>query len=640
MELRETLASVCIGEKYVPIAKGLTTVAGLKIDLVLENKADNFYSWVVYLENESDEKSPRITDFYGLDTVVSLNGEAKFNTLRGDDCSIYSFYPECFALEEGTTVTRRPFGARSSSITAFPYFDIEDSEGKGLVCGIGWSGQWRLDVKRNGDEVRLLAGFQDCDFYLEPHEKVRSVRILIYIGDGGENKLRQQFVRLHREHYSPVPVIDKDTYFPVSALCFDRYYWGNIPKEGEINYFETEQAQLNIIEKAAQCKQFNSFWIDACWFEGAFRTGVGNYRYAKGFPNGLKKIGKRARENGMNYILWFEPVRAMEGTDVYNTYKADERKIISVPGSTRYLVNLGESEVWQYQFENISKIIEENGVNIYRQDFNIDPYDYLRNIEPEGRVGIAQIRFVEGLYKLWDALRERFPDLIIDNCASGGRLLDVETNMRALPLWRSDMSCRPSPLGSQNEILGLSRYIPYHQGGAFDYTPYFLRSSMTTGIACEFGFLSDTIEPEKEKTSMKFVSAEPFLVSEVTNLGVADPSVVDRQLGEALSLREYWKGDFTALTPPSDDKKSIVAYALHLEEEHRGVVLVFRREEAADTFTVRLSDVLPNKEYRLTLSDEDLVQTERIVTGKQLLDGLPVSFSKAPASLRISYEER
>ena len=64
---------------------------------------------------------------------------------------------------------------------------------------------------------------------------------------------------------------------------------------------------------------------------------------------------------------------------------------------------------------------------------------------------------------------------------------------------------------------------------------------------------------------MNFVSDGNFQVTEVTNLGVADPSVVDMFMGEALSLREYWKGDFTALTPPSDEKGAIVAYTLHLE---------------------------------------------------------------------------
>jgi alpha-galactosidase len=35
--------------------------------------------------------------------------------------------------------------------------------------------------------------------------------------------------------------------------------------------------------------------------------------------------------------------------------------------------------------------------------------------------GIAEIRYVEGFYTFWDSLRTRFPDLLIDNCSSGGR---------------------------------------------------------------------------------------------------------------------------------------------------------------------------------------------------------------------------
>ena len=637
---KKGLASVMIGGEYCPIKAGVQTNGQIKISLVPENRAEDLYSWVVYLENDSDERSPRITEFYGLDMELQVSGEASFNTLRGDDCTLSSFYPESFPLTENTVVTRSPFGGRSSNVTAFPYFDIVDARGDGIVCGIGWSGQWKLEAKREKDIVRLTAGFADCDFYLEPHEKVRSVRILLSIGSGGADKLRHRFVRLHRKYYSPIPAIDENAFFPVSAMPFDRYYWKNTPKDGGLNYFETEDAQLNIIKNAAECGQFNTYWLDACWFDGAFRTGIGNYRYGEGFPNGLRKLGETARQNGMGFVLWFEPVRAMVGTDIYAAFGDDPQKLIPCPEEEHFLVNLGDPMVWQYQFEHISKVIEENGVTVYRQDFNIDPYKYLRSIEEAGRVGMAQIRFVEGIYRLWDALLARFPGLFIDNCASGGRLLDVETNMRSIPLWRSDVSCRPSPLGSQNEVLGLSRYIPYHQGGAFDYTPYFLRSTVTTGVACEFGFLTGIIDSEKEKRSMRAVSAARFEVSQVQNLGIADPGVVNKALQDALSLRPYWAGDFRALTPPSDSKEAIVAYALHLEEENRGAVLIFRREEAEASFVLRLPYISPDKTYILHFSDEDLAETEETVPGRQLLDGLIVTFAKAPASLRIFYEEK
>ena len=147
--------------------------------------------------------------------VIPVKGAARLNTLRGDDCTIYSYYPESFSLTDGETVSRRPTGGRSSNTTAFPYFDIEDETGNGLVCGIGWSGQWKLDVTRKEDAVCLKSGFQDCDFILEPHEKVRSIRILIYFGSGSEDKLRHRFVHLHRKYYSPIPTFDNDTFFPV-----------------------------------------------------------------------------------------------------------------------------------------------------------------------------------------------------------------------------------------------------------------------------------------------------------------------------------------------------------------------------------------------------------------------------------------
>lgn len=634
----DNVASIKIGGKFFSLKQGAVNIDGLKIELKMENRAENLYSWVVYVENESDERSPIITELYGLDLSLSVEGRATLNTLRGDNGTVYSFFPESFDLKDGESVSRAPTGARSSDTSAFPYFDIVDSQGNGLVCGIGWSGQWKLTAERSGERVRVCAGFQDCHFYLEPHEKVRSIRALVYFGEGGADSLRHDFVRLHRRHYSPIPEANKNAFFPVSMQCFDRYYWGNVPKENETIYFETEHAQLNIIKNALKYKHFNAHWLDACWFDGAFRSGVGNYRYASGFKNTLKPISRLAHKNNMRFILWFEPVRVDEGTDLYEKFKDDPNKIITLEGEKLILANLGDGELWRYQFEHICEIIKQNGVDIYRQDFNIAPYEFLKSRESEDRRGIMQIHFTIGIYKLWDALKERFPNLLIDNCAAGGRMLDVETLSRAIPLWRSDMNCRPSPLASQNHILGLSRYIPYHQGGSYDYTPYFLRSSFTTGVACEFGFLEGIIDPAQEKASLEIVSAEQHLPSRVSDFSRADSAFVEKSLAECLSLREYWSGDFTALTPPSDSREAMVAYSLHLEGEERGVALIFRRESAPDSYTLKLVDLNPEREYELVFSNEQLEQNTVRVLGKALADGLEVSIPTAPASLLIFYK--
>ena len=639
MKLAENLASVRIdGVKYA-LKSGETRIENLKFDLQLENKAENLYSWVVYLENDSDERSPGIQALMGMDMRLPAAGKVRLNTLRGDDCSMRSFFPESYDLTEGVTVSREPTGARSSDTTAFPYFDVVDSAGEGIVCGIGWSGQWKLEVTRVGEDVQLTAGFKDCDFILEPHEKVRSVRILICFGNGGEDKLRHRFVRLHRRFYSPVPEFDDNTFFPSAAQCFDRYFWGNMPENGKLSYFESEDAQSNIIKNAAKCKYVNAFWVDACWFDGAFRTGVGNYAYSTGFPNGLRGLSDMAHRNGMRFILWFEPIRAHAGTEVFEKFREDRTKIIPDSAGQNFLVNIGDPEVWQYQYEHIAGIIEENGVDMYRQDFNTNPYDYLKTVETPGRIGIAQIRFVEGIYRLWDELRERFPGLLIDNCASGGRLIDVETSMRAIPLWQSDMACRPAPAAMQNEVLLLSRYLPYHQGSSFDHSPYFMRSGATTAIACEFAFLSGIIDPEKERRSLNEVGKGPE-ASNIRHLGDFNPEDIAKAMKDVCDLREYWNGDFTALTPPVEDLRSYAAYTLRLSEEDRGIILVFRREEAPESFTVKLPEINMDREYTIVFSDEYLEETETVATGRQLSEGITVKIKEAPGSLLIKYRPR
>ena len=71
----------------------------------------------------------------------------------------------------------------------------------------------------------------------------------------------------------------------------------------------------------------------------------------------------------------------------------------------------------------------------------MDPEYYWQAIDAAAggsRNGMAEVLHISGMYTLWDTLRETFPSLLIDNCASGGRRIDVETIRRAVHLWRSD----------------------------------------------------------------------------------------------------------------------------------------------------------------------------------------------------------
>ena len=106
---------------------------------------------------------------------------------------------------------------------------------------------------------------------------------------------------------------------------------------------------------------------------------------------------------------------------------------------------------------------EGHTLDVFRQDFNMDPLDYWNAKDVPGRTGMTQVKHVTGHLAFWDELRKRHPQLWIDSCASGGRRNDLETMRRSVPLLRSDYQFEPT--GNQCQTYGISLWLPYFGTG-------------------------------------------------------------------------------------------------------------------------------------------------------------------------------
>ena len=141
----------------------------------------------------------------------------------------------------------------------------------------------------------------------------------------------------------------------------------------------------------------------------------------------------------MRFVLWFEPERMRAGSQLAKEHPeflldADPTRA----DAKNLLLNLGNPAARKYMTDTLSAAIAEHGVDVFRQDFNFEPLPYWEKANAPDRVGITEIRYIEGLYEMWDDLLGRHKSLSIDNCASGGRRIDLETCSRSLPLWPSD----------------------------------------------------------------------------------------------------------------------------------------------------------------------------------------------------------
>jgi alpha-galactosidase len=115
------------------------------------------------------------------------------------------------------------------------------------------------------------------------------------------------------------------------------------------------------------------------------------------------------------------------------------------PANERAILNLGVPGARRYAFERITRILSRVGVDWMKWDFNADlgAGGWAPGL-PETLTELDPLTaHYDGLYRLQDAIRRWFPDLILEMCASGGGRMDGELLSHAHVNWVSD---QPGPL--------------------------------------------------------------------------------------------------------------------------------------------------------------------------------------------------
>ena len=569
--------------------------------------------WMVKFFNHGAEDTPIIENVQALDTILTRRegGEFVLHRALGSSATRMDFAPVDEVMRPNTKIQLAPVGGRSSNTHAFPFFNIESS-GEGVMVGIGWSGQWAAELLRDGGtSLRVRAGMELTHLKLHPGEEIRTPRILFLFCQAkehlqglrplnpkslnGHNLLRRFILRHHTLQRNGKPV-------NVPLACMDRRYGGEEANRA------TEENQIEFGKRYGQCG-VEYLWIDAGWFEGRWPSGVGNWFIRKdGFPNGLRPVSDAVKNLGMGLVIWFEPERVHQGTWLDREHPD---WVLRLPGNSNGLLNLGNPEALHWLTEHISGMIGREGISVYRQDFNMEPLPYWRAADEPDRQGMTEIRHIEGLYAFWDELLVRHPNLIIDNCASGGRRIDLETVSRSIPLWRTDhlSSFSIEPIGQQSHTYGLHLYLPCNSVANSSPEPYAFRSSMTSGITLRW----DPYEPDFPAEQAK------------------------RMVDEFKRLRPFFYGDFYPLTSHSVRDDVWMSYQFHREDLGQGMILAFRRPESPYIKArLKLGRLKREVRYELNFEGTGVKQT---FTGEELSSGLDVTIEDAPGSLLITYQQ-
>jgi hypothetical protein len=119
------------------------------------------------------------------------------------------------------------------------------------------------------------------------------------------------------------------------------------------------------------------------------------------------------------------------------------------------------------------------------------------------------------------------------------------------------------------------------------------------------------------------------------NNAAFNTNLAREDIAEFRALRPYYRGDFYPLTEYSTSDEAWTAFQWDRPEERDGIILAFRRPQAASaTIMINPHELAPDADYEVSFEDYGIMLFK---TGKELAAGLSIKIPEAPGSLLIKY---
>ncbi len=291
-----------------------------------------------------------------------------------------------------------------------------------FVCQMAWSGNWSFGFQSDyvqNSHLRLafdLAPSAPAPMrILDPSEELELPEIIMgYVYTDFDGAVQG----LH-DYQRKYMLLDPPLGYELT--CCD--HWGY---EG---HDMCEDAAMVQIDRAAEIGA-ELFMVDAGWYGergSSWKTTVGDW-YTSRLPNDLNPIIDHAHKKGLYFGLWVEPEAIGKESRLLKEHPDWLMKRYGQP--MERCLDLSRPEVEAYIEAALMNIIERYSLDMLRLDFN-NPNICEGGFNRRGEYNENTLwRYNEAVHRIFDHIHERYPKLMLENCASGGGRTDLSMMSR------------------------------------------------------------------------------------------------------------------------------------------------------------------------------------------------------------------
>jgi alpha-galactosidase len=333
-----------------------------------------------------------------------------------------------------TTGSRRG----SSSHQANPFVimcskNCDESIGECIGSAFVYSGNFTASMEKTQiGTTRFVMGInpENFRFTLKDGENFQAPEVIHTYSNAGFSQLTHNYHNIIRKHLFRGKYADKKRPILINN-------W-------EATYFNFTAEKLLAIAKQAKTIGADTFVLDDGWFlnRNGDSSSLGDWFVDETkLGCSLSELIKEINSLGMRFGLWFEPECISENSNLYRAHpewvlQAPNRK--GVLGRKQWVIDMSNPDAVDAVFGMMSQILDNNNIEYIKWDFNRYLTDVYSNAYPFDKQSEVHHRYILGVYSLFERIYERYPDLLIESCASGGGRFDCGMLYYSPQCWASD----------------------------------------------------------------------------------------------------------------------------------------------------------------------------------------------------------
>lgn len=343
-------------------------------------------------------------------------------------------------LTPGISVIESKRGVRNTQSTN-PSFLLSLNGVSGEYSGdvyagsLAWSGTYKITFECDEtNALHIVGGINPfvSTYYIKANEKFTTPEMILSYSNEGRNKITHHFHDWARRYN----IKHGDQIRPV------------VLNSWEGTYFDFDEKKiLKMIDDAA-ILGIELFVLDDGWFGNKYprnhdNAGLGDWQVnKKKLPRGIKYLAEYAHKKGLKFGIWIEPEMVnpkSELTDNHPDWIVKSGNREKPTERTQWILDLSNPLVQEFVYKSVDNLLSESShINYIKWDAN----RYVTNAGsehlPKDRQSHFWIEYTKGLYNVYERLRAKYPELLMQQCSSGGGRIDFGALKYHDEFWTSD----------------------------------------------------------------------------------------------------------------------------------------------------------------------------------------------------------